>query len=207
MSSTLGMSLLRSFQVRNRERIFYKITAIIALGFGIVAVESILQADWIWALSAYVLATGSRLLAGSFMNGMGDGWTVRTWNNKYHRLLVVALNSGIGVVLLGRLIYDWLVPPQPPPMLVSYSGALTFLTLVLISYFIAAHFTRPNSFGARVRSATLTVMLIAVMAYLALRSAQPLFLFFIVDPLLAVAWALAVLRLQSLQRRFGWTSR
>lgn len=169
--------------------------AIFAVVLGVGCAGALLRGDWMWAFGTYTAATFFRLVAGSAMNRMGDAETVNSWNNKYHRWLVIALNSVVGLVLLGRLTYDWFARH-------THGGALVFLACAFVAYFIAARFTAPNTFGARVRSATLTVVLLCTMAYMAWGRHWGLWVLVGVI-MLDFVW----LRLRALQRRFGWTNR
>lgn len=161
-----------------------------------VAVGVLLGRAWWGALACYALATALRLTAGAFMNRIGDAEAVNAWNKKYHRKVVIVLNVVVGAVLWGRLAWD----------VVTYEhhvAALVFLTVAFVAYFIAARFTAPNTFGARVRSAVLTIVLIEIMAYLAFGMTY-LGLYVVFGMAVGI---LAVVRLAHLADRFGWADR
>ncbi len=173
----------------------YLLLAVVSLGLALTSMGYIQTGPWILACICYTATTVFRLLAGTTMNRMGDAAAINAWNNKYHRLVVIGLNSGVGAALLGRLAYDWF-------MLHIHEEALVFLATALVAYFIAARFTRPNTFGARVRSVTLTVVLIGTMAYLTWPEQWGLWMLASV-----IMLNIAVLHLCRLQRRFGWEMR
>lgn len=149
------------------------------------------------AFIAYAVATVLRLGAGAAMNRMGGGdpATVNYWNNKYHRYLVIALDSVVGAVLLGRLTYDWFAHRR-------YGEPLAFLVTVIFLYFVIAKFTRPNTWGARVRSAFLTVAIAMVMAWIN----WPHHVSWVTTAAVIVFCG-AGYRLSQLQHRLGWADR
>lgn len=169
--------------------------AVSALLLAVVTVYFLVKGSWVYAVDAYIAATCARLIAGGVMNRMGDVDAVNAWNDKYHRGVVIALNSVVGFVLLGRLAYAWFAYH-------THGEALAALGLAFAGYFIAAKFTRPNTFGARLRSAALTVVLIGEMAYLAWPRHWGLLILGAV-----IVFNFVWLRLRTLQRRFGWETR
>lgn len=181
-------------QRRQRETIYWEIAAVCFL-LSAGTVLGLTFGVWDNALSFYCLATFMRLAAGAIMNRMGDVETVNAWNDRHHRRLVIALNGVVGFVLLGRLVYDRFVHH-------THGGALVFLALTFAAYFIAAKFTRPNSFGARMRSAMLTIVLVCTMAHLAWGQHWGLWVLSGV-----IALNFVWLRLRTLQRRFGLANR
>ncbi|MBI2552246.1 hypothetical protein HYW17_03050 [Candidatus Uhrbacteria bacterium] len=181
--------------VRVRAEGNYKLTAPCAFICGVAAMMSIWNRKWVEAAILYMVATALRLILGAVMNYMGDPQVVNAWNNKYHRFVVIALNIGVGAVLLGRLGYDWFAHR-------THEEPFIALSLAFVIYLIATRFTRPNTFGARVRSATFTVVLIGTMAFLAWPGQWGLCM--LAGVLMLTA---ACLRLRALQRRFGWETR
>lgn len=174
--------------------------AIFAVVLGVGCAGALLRGEWMWAFGTYTAATFFRLVAGSAMNRMGDTESVNAWNNRYHRWVVIALNSVVGAVLLGRLVYDWFARHM-------HIGPLVFLACAFAAYFIAAKFTRPNTFGARVRSAALTAVLLGFMAALAYYSSYSNAVHSAIQAAIWGCFSFAVYRLRALQRRFGWADR
>lgn len=174
----------------------YRILASLALFFGLITVVALAMGAWVGAFFFYGLATAARLFAGAIMNRMGDAETVNAWNNRYHRYVVIVLNSVVGFVLLGRLAWDTFRHHM-------HIGPFALIVGAFIAYFIAARFTRPNTFGARVRSATLTIVILMIMAYLAL--GMQYYGLYLLGGVLALltAWV----RLAKLADRFGWADR
>lgn len=173
----------------------YIVLAVFATLLAFMTVGAMFVPFWPAVLYFYAFATSCRLFAGGFMNQMGDTDTVNAWNNTYHRRLVIALNAGVGFVLIGRLGWDAF-------QYHTHIGPLAFLISAFVVYFIAAKFTAPNTFGARVRSAILTVVLIGVMSHLAWPCQWGLWALIGV-----IVFNITLLRLHALQRRFGWADR
>lgn len=180
----------------------YQTLASTALLSGLAAVVWVVLGRWHLAALCYLAATVARLAAGSAMNRMGKAETVNAWNDKHHRFVVIALNSGVGAVLLGKLWWErWdlgVVWGNKWGLL----EARWFLAIAIALYLVAQRFTRPNTFGARVRSAMLTLMLIGTMAYLVWPWQWGLIILAGVITLNFV-W----FRLRTLQSRFGWANR
>ena len=182
---------------REKKEIVYKFLAWWSVLLGVLCILSMLGSGtkaWMVAFGAYTMATALRLVAGAVMNRMGDAATVNAWNNKYHRLVVIVLNSVVGAALLGRLAWDTFTHR-------THIGPFAFLISAFIAYFIAARFTRPNTFGARVRSATLTIVLLCTLAQLT--HPAPVVWLLTGALLFNGAW----LNLARLQRRLGWENR
>ena len=191
------------------DTIMYWLFAIMAIVFAVGASGYVALGLWSGAFYTYLAATAFRLLAGRVMIQMisGDPATVRqlrdgvpnaclvdlqlvnSWNDKYHRVVVIALNVGIGVVFLAATIWYRMWEG-------AFATALTFVV-----YSIAAKFTRPNTFGARVRSMFLTIYLAGALAH----SAELPYGLVILGVVLGTQ--IAFFRLQTLQRRFGWKTR
>ena len=180
----------------------YGVMAATALLLGVGAVLGMWYQSWWGVLLTYAPATLLRLIAGVFMNRMGDAKTVNAWNDRYHRKLVIALNAGVGGALLTALWYHRWDYGEFWGNQYGHLGTRWFLTIAVVLYFIAARFTRPNTFGARVRSAALTVVLLGTMAYLAWPSQWGLYVLAGV-----IVLNIVLLRLRALQRRFGWADR
>lgn len=179
-------------------RLSYVALAAMALLGGLMVCAGVVFGRWILAVFLYLLATIARIGAGSEMNRMGDAVTVNAWNDRYHRFVTIALNFGAGAVLLGELWWiRWSMGER-----YDYMRARWFLTIAVILYIIAQRFTRPNTFGARLRSAILTAVLIGVMAHLAWPGQWGLWVLMGV-----IALNITMLRLRALQRRFGWADR
>lgn len=164
-------------------------TLFIAFGAVVVMLSG---GGWQATLHSFMTATALRLISGALMNRMGDAQTVNAWNDKYHRVVVIVLNSVVGAVLLGRLVYDWFAQG-------AHGEELAFFATVIVIYSIIAKFTRPNTWGARVHSAFLTTAIAMVMTWVN----WPQHVSWIVVAAI-LALCVAEERLSQLQRRFGW---
>ena len=189
------MNRFIDWMLGDKESTYWGIVAT-ALMCGFLAVMGIIPGkSWYFVFSWYIAATLFRLLAGAIMNRMGDAATVNAWSNKYHRVVVIALNAGVGAVLLGRVVYDWFAHH-------AHGEQLAFLTALFALYLVVTKFTRPNTWGERVRFAFLTVGVAMVMAWINWPHHEVL-----VGMAGTIAFCIAGYRLDQLQRRFGWETR
>lgn len=173
-----------------------------ALLAGAWSVVAMMVGAWTHAFLFFCFATLFRIAAGAIMNCMGDADAVNAWNNRYHRRIVIAFNAGVGGALLTALWYHRWDYGEFWGNQYGHLGTRWFLTVAVVLYFIAARFTRPNTFGARVRSAALTVALLGTMAYLAYPQYWGMYLLGGV-----IVWNFVWFRLRELQHRFSWKTR
>lgn len=144
---------------RDTIRFAYWTHAVMAVLVGCLAILSLLFSPF-QTLSLYFIATGFRILAGSTLKSMLPE-DCKDYNARYHRWIVISMNGGMVAALLIHGFYslpiDWTIN--------------TPLIAGVLIYLVVQRFSRPHSLVARLRSSTLTCLIVSVLLVHALHSA------------------------------------
>lgn len=187
---------LRSFSAYDGiEMMSYQVTIFFLAGpFFLLTLGSVIRGWWKIGVAWYCITIIARVFGGHFLNRMGDVATVNEVNGKYHRFVVLVSDLLVAMLLMGRLGYDCI-------MYRAHGSMYIALVVVIALYAIAARFTRSKTFGARMSSTALTIMLVSVIAQLAGLPVR------VTWPVLLLVTVISWLWLRRLQRRFGWETR